>query len=112
MSSRPSDLLIEDILAAIGKVEHYTHGLSKLEFLSDDKTVDAVVRNLEIIGEAASRLPTEFKEATSQIPWVEIVGLRHRIVHEYFGVDDEIVWHIVQNDLPNLRVELGETDCR
>lgn len=71
--------------------------MSKLE---DSKTADAVVRNLEIIGEAARRLPDDFKIEHTEIEWVKIVGLRHRIVHEYFGVDLDIVWQILKNDLP------------
>ena len=69
----------------------------------DQKSVDAVVRNLEIIGEATSRLPDEFKEKYSEIEWYKVVGLRHRIVHEYFGIDLEIIWQILQKDLPELR---------
>ncbi len=72
-------------------------------FSDDQKSVDAVVRNLEIIGEVANRLPDEFKEKYSEIEWYKVVGLRHRIVHEYFGIDLEIIWQILQKDLPELR---------
>jgi uncharacterized protein with HEPN domain len=72
-------------------------------FQQDDRTIDAVVRNLEIIGEAANRLPESFKLQYAEIPWGKIVGLRNRIVHEYFGVDVDIVWSILQSDLPALR---------
>jgi uncharacterized protein with HEPN domain len=76
--------------------------MSLEDFTKDQKSIDAVVRNLEIMGEAANRLPDEFKESHSEIEWFKIVGLRHRIVHEYFGVDLEIIWQIVQKDLPEL----------
>ncbi len=70
--------------------------------------IDAVTRNLEIMGEAANRLPDEFKESRSDIEWYKIVGLRHRIVHEYFGVDLEIIWEILRKDLPELRKSLSQ----
>ncbi|MDO9566090.1 MAG: DUF86 domain-containing protein [Candidatus Desulfaltia sp.] len=100
MSKRPVDLLIEDILEAVKKVERYSEGMTQETFENDDRTIDAVVRNLEIIGEAANRLPDDFKTEHPEIEWTKIVGLRHRIVHEYFGVDLYIVWHILRKDLP------------
>ena len=106
MSKRPARVLLEDIRIAISKVERYTFGIDKLSFVQDDKTVDAVARNLQIIGEAAARLPAEFTEANPQIEWRKIVGLRHRIVHEYFGVDRELVWEIVQTDILELKQKL------
>ena len=103
MSKRPIDLLLNDICQAIDRIEQYIENLSFDAFSKDRKSVDAVVRNLEIIGEAASRLPDEFKEKYSEIEWYKVVGLRHRIVHEYFGVDLEIIWQILQKDLPELK---------
>lgn len=99
MFKRPVHLLIDDIWDAIERRERFTKGFDYEIFLKDEKTIDAVVRNLEIIGEAASRLPNEFKEKYSNIEWAEIVGLRHRIVHDYFGIDLEIIWQIIKNDL-------------
>lgn len=106
MSKRSADLLIDDILEAIQKVEQYIMGCSREKFLSDSKTQDAVMRNLEIIGEASRRLPDDFKQKNKEIEWEKIVGFRHRIVHEYFGIDLEIVWAILQNDLPKFKNEL------
>ena len=106
MSERPVRLLIEDILESIEKIERYTAGISFEEFSIDDKTNDAVIRNLEIIGEAANRLPAEFKDKHSNIEWFKIVGLRHRIVHEYFGIDLGIVWQIVTKDMPLFKIDL------
>lgn len=74
MSSRAADLLIEDIWEAIEKIERYTKGMTRKSFEEDEKTADAVVRNLEIIGEAANRLPADFKEKHSDIEWTKIVG--------------------------------------
>jgi len=103
MSKRPVDLLLDDICEAIDRIEQYISGMSFDVFSKDRKSVDAVVRNLEIIGEASNRLPADFKNSHSQIQWHKVVGLRHRIVHEYFGVDLQIVWQILQKDLPSLQ---------
>ena len=106
MSKRPVDLLLEDIREAVERVQGYAAGMSEDAFLKDQRTSDAVVRNLEIIGEAASRLPSDFKQRHAQIEWEKIVGLRHRIVHDYFGIDLRIVWKILQSDLPGLSAKL------
>ena len=106
MPERDADLLIEDILTAIGRIDRYTRGLTHEAFLSDEKTIDAVVRNLEIIGEAARRIPASFAAAYPDIPWQQMAGLRNRIVHDYFGLDLEIIWQIIQGDLPQLKVRL------
>jgi uncharacterized protein with HEPN domain len=102
MSRRPVNLLLDDISEAIERILHYTTGMSFEAFAQDEKTVDAVVRNMEIIGEAARRLPDEFKEEHSEIEWYKVVGLRNRIVHEYFGIDLEIIWQVLQRDLLSL----------
>ena len=106
MSKRPVGFLVEDIWEAVERVERYIGDITLKTFLEDSKTTDAVVRNLEIIGEAARRLPDDFKVKHSEVEWVKIVGLRHRIVHEYFGVDLDIVWQILKNDLPAFKEKL------
>lgn len=106
MSRRPVNLLLDDIREAIEKIARYTGGLSFDAFTQDEKTVDAVVRNLEIIGEAAHRLPGEFKEEHSEIEWYKVVGLRNRIVHEYFGIDLELIWQILHRELPSFQVSI------
>ena len=107
MSKRPIDLLLSDILDAIDRVPIYIEGLSFDAFSNDQKSIDAVVRNLEIIGEAASRLPDEFKEKHPQVEWHKVVGLRNRIIHGYFGIDLKIIWQIIHADLPKLRQTLS-----
>jgi len=94
MPKRTPKLLVEDILESCNKIMDYTDGLSFEEFSADPKTVDAVIRNFEIIGEAANRLPEEFKNLHPDIDWFRIKGFRNRIVHDYFGIDYSIVWQI------------------
>lgn len=106
MSDRPVAVLVDDMLERIERVARYTRGLDRAVFLRDDKTIDAVVRSLEVIGEAARRLPAEFKAGHGEIPWHQIAGLRNRIVHAYVDVDVELVWGIVSNELPRLRAAL------
>jgi uncharacterized protein with HEPN domain len=108
MSDREPRLLIGDIIDAAEKIKEYTSNLSFENFISDSKTVDAVIRNFEIIGEAARRLPDEFKVSTSQIDWSRIIGFRNRIVHDYIGIDYKIVWRIVQNNIDDLINDLNE----
>ena len=108
MSKRPIDLLLNDILDSIDRIEQYTKKMSFDTFSNEQKTIDAVARNFEIIGEAANRISDEFKEKHSTIEWYKIVGLRHRIIHEYFGIDLHIIWQIIHTDLPVLRDALSQ----
>jgi uncharacterized protein with HEPN domain len=110
MSSRRAELFLDDIREAIAKIERYTAGLNQTTFEADEKSVDAVVRNLEIIGEAARQLPEEFTRRNPQIEWRKIAGLRNRIVHDYFGLDLQIIWQIILNDLPALKRGLPPRD--
>lgn len=100
MSKRTPKLLLEDIIESGTKILDYTNNFSFDEFLSDSKTVDAVIRNFEIIGEAANLLPDEFKDAYPGIDWHRIRGFRNRIIHDYFGIDFNIVWKIKETFLP------------
>lgn len=102
MSKRFPELLIDDILESGLKIIEYTSGFTLEQFKSDSKTVDAVIRNFEIIGEAANRLPDDFKERYSEIDWHKVRGFINRIVHDYFGIDYSIVWVIRETFLPEL----------
>jgi len=102
MSKRSAPLLIADILDSGQKILSYTSGLTFEQFTDDNKTVDAVIRNFEIIGEAANRLPEEFKESHPEIDWHRIRGFRNRIIHDYFGIDFSIVWQIKESFLPQM----------
>lgn len=103
---RDSKVYLEDILEATRKIMLYTSSLSKAEFLEDEKTIDAVVRNLEVIGEAVKQLPEDLRAQYSAVEWKKIAGLRDILIHEYFGLDTEIVWDIVQNKVPALDREV------
>lgn len=102
MSKREPSLLIEDIIESAHKILDYTANLTFAEFTQDDKTIDAVIRYFEIIGEAANRLPDNFKDQHITIAWHRIRGFRNRIVHDYFGIDYSIVWEIKESFLPAL----------
>lgn len=102
MSKREPFLLIEDMLESATKILDYTQNLSFEEFTQDSKTIVAVIRNFEIIGEAANRLPEDFKNKYPDIDWYRIRGFRNRIVHDYFGIDYGIVWEIRESFLPTL----------
>src|SRR6202044_2916074 len=81
-------------------------GMDQEQFGQDEKTVDAVARNLEILGEATRQLPEYFVAQFPKVPWRQMAGLRNRIVHDYFGLDLEIIWQVVRHDLPQLRSQL------
>jgi uncharacterized protein with HEPN domain len=108
MSKRSSNLLLLDMKEAAEKILKYTKGLSFEDFLTDDKTIDAVVRNFEIIGEASLRIDEDFRLENPQIEWKKLRGFRNRIVHDYFGIDFEIVWSILSEDLEELVFQLEQ----
>lgn len=108
MSKRSPQLLIQDILESCHKIFSYTEGITFDEFSKDSKTIDAVIRNFEIIGEAANRLPEEFKSQHESVDWHRIRGFRNRIVHDYMGIDYGIVWEIRNNYLPSVIQSLKE----
>lgn len=102
MSKRDWTILFEDILDSIEKIEQYTAGISFDDYAMNSMIIDAVVRNIQIIGEAAKNVPTDVKAKHPEIPWEKLAGIRNRIVHEYFGVDISIIWFIITNELSQL----------
>ncbi len=100
---RDSRLYVDDIFDAIEKIENYVEGLSFEAFSADSKTVDAIVRNFEIIGEATKRIPLETQEKYPQIPWKMMAGTRDKLIHEYFGVNLQTIWKTVKEDLPPVK---------
>ena len=108
MMARRAKLYLTDILDAIKKIEAYTKGLSFKEFCKKKIAIDAVVRNFEIIGEAAKNIPASIKTGHKEIPWKEMAGMRNKIIHEYFGVDLEIIWKTIRQSLPTLKKSISQ----
>lgn len=106
----PKDYKIyfRDIIECIEKIQDYTAGLSSVDFCNDGKTIDAVIRNLEIIGEAARRLPEELRVKFPDVEWRRIISLRNILIHEYPGIDLETIWDIVENKLSSLEKQINK----
>jgi uncharacterized protein with HEPN domain len=104
--SRSIRLYLQDILESCEKIERYTNGLSFAGFVADDKTFDATLKNLAVIGEAVKRVPPEIRDRAPEIDWRRIAGLRDILAHEYFRVDPEIIWDVVCRKLPELRGQI------
>lgn len=94
------------ILESIEAIEEYTADINKDKFLKTRQKVDAVTRRIEIIGEATKNLPADFKLNAPHIPWKKIAGMRDNLIHEYFGVNEDLVWKVVKKDLPELKKEI------
>ncbi len=104
--SRDYRLSLEDMLDSCGKILRFTANMSFDQFVEDERTYDAVVRNLEIIGEAAKNLPDDIRLRYRSIEWRKIAGLRDVIAHEYFGIDNDILWDIIENKIHSLQEEV------
>ena len=99
-------IYLEDILQAIDKIARFTQKINFSSFLEDEKTFDAVVRNLEIIGEATKKVPEKLRAQYPTVEWKKLSGLRDVLAHDYWGIDAEIVWDIAQNKLAELKKEI------
>ncbi len=105
-SERSHLLYLLDIQDSMSRISEYIHGYSFDQFKKDYKTVDAVIRNFEVIGEASKNLPIHIKEKYSNIPWAEMYSLRNKVSHEYFGIDYEIIWDVAFNYLPENKAQI------
>ena len=103
---RNCQMYFDDILTSIERIFEYTQGLDFAGFKRDYKTVDAVIRNFEILGEAAKNIPDSIKERYPDVPWDEMYYLRNRISHAYFGIDYEIIWDIITNYLFENKIQI------
>jgi len=106
VSPRDWKFRLEDINEALGLIEEYVKGLEYSSWTEDRKTIDAVIRNLEIIGEAANHIPDAIQEKNRDIPWLQMKGMRNVLIHEYFGVDTDVLWRTVNEDLPPLKAQI------
>ena len=94
---------ILDILTSIQEIEEFVEGMDFEEFVKDRKTINAVIRGLEVMGEAVKKIPLEIREKYQEIPWKYIAAMRDKLIHEYHGVDLEIVWEVVEKEIPSLK---------
>jgi len=104
---RDYKVYLNDILEAIRKIQNYTKNMSFSEFKRNELVQDAVIRNLEIIGEAVKRIPDDIKRRHPHIEWRKIAGLRDILIHAYFGIDLEIIWDIIKNKIPDLKEKIS-----
>lgn len=103
MSNRNPRLYLQDILDSIEKIEQYTEGMKFADFKKNRMAQDAVIRNIEIIGEASSNLPKRLTNEYPHVPWKSMKGMRNLVIHEYFGVDINITWKTIRKSLPKLK---------
>jgi uncharacterized protein with HEPN domain len=108
MSKRNNLLLLKEIVEAINNIEEYLQGLDEDDFYNDKKTKDAVVRNLEVIGEACNQISQEYKNENYQVEWREAADLRNRIIHEYSGLDYVLLWEIIQFNIPSFKLKIEQ----
>ncbi len=104
--NRNYQMYLEDIITSMDRIAEYIDGLSFNEFKKDYKTVDAVIRNFEVMGEAAKNLPIEIRSKYEDVPWDEMYLLRNKVSHEYFGIDYEIIWDLATNYLPENKSQI------
>jgi uncharacterized protein with HEPN domain len=108
MSKRRDQDYLRDIQEAIQRIADYVEGMIFAQFLKDHKTQDAVVRNLEVIGEAAKNLSHRLRKTHPHVPWKDLAGVRDKMIHHYFGINYEIVWTIAKKELPDLLPQIQD----
>ncbi len=101
-------VLLEHILECIDLIENYSDGIAEAEFMKSVSLQDMIIRRIEIIGEAVKNLPDELKKEHPEIPWRDIAGLRDIVVHQYFGLDLELIWDVVEKDIPDLKPRISK----
>lgn len=101
-------VFLEHILESIGRIEEYAKRKSKKEFLDDYEKQDAIIKRLEVIGEAVKNIPRDIKKKYPEVPWKKIAGMRDILIHEYFGIDLDLVWKIIIKDIPKFKKQILE----
>jgi len=107
--SRNITLYVKDILQNMLEAEEFLEGMSYEQFISDKRTLNAVLRSIEVIGEAAKNIPDEIRVKYPDIPWKEMAGMRDKVIHFYFGVDKEVIWFVVKDRVPTIRPLIERT---
>lgn len=100
-------IFLEHITESIREIERHIKNMSEGKFMRDVKTQDAVIRRIEIIGEATKNLPSNFRKKNPHVEWKEIAGMRNKLIHEYFGIDLDLVWSVVNDDIPKLKKQIS-----
>ncbi len=108
MKNKELVFFLKDIKNSLDKIFKYTDNIEFEDFINDDKTKDAVERNFEIIGEAVKNLPADFKSKYPNIPFRQIAGMRDKLIHDYFGIDYEIIWKTIQDKLPEFKQNIED----
>lgn len=108
MSDRSPMLYLSEMVASMEKIERYMTGVSYEDFLKQEQLLDAIERNIEKIGEAASAVPDEIRIHHPEVPWKTIVGLRNKVIHHYFGVDYEVIYQIATKNIPETKDKIAE----
>lgn len=103
---RDARLYLDDIAEAIQRIEEYSQHPDYNSFKKDRKSIDAIVRNFEIIGEAVNKISSALRNKYPDIPWTEMMGMRNKLIHEYFGVDTEILWKTIKENIPPLKLQV------
>ena len=106
MSEREWRFYVDDMVSFVEKVIAYTDGMGQNEFVENGLNYDATVRNLELIGEAATHIPDKIRDANQEIPWRQLIATRNRVIHGYLGIDNDTLWSIIKDDIPILLPEL------
>ena len=101
-------LFLEDISERITMIDRYTAGMSFEEFVQDDKTVSACIREIEVIGEAVKQIPKDITDRFDDLPWSLMAKMRDKLIHWYFEVDEEIVWKVIKEKLPDIKIQIDE----
>lgn len=106
MSEREWRFFLDDMLAFAERVRDYSNGMDQQQFEADELRYDAILRNLELIGEAATHIPEDVRRVHSSVPWRKIIATRNRLIHGYLGIDTDTLWSIVEGDIPSLITQL------
>lgn len=106
--SRDYNLYLQDIVNAADRIASYVKDMTRSEFEADQMRIDAVIRNLQIIGEAVKKIPDSIREDYPSVAWHNIAGLRNRVIHVYFNIDMDVIWDVVQSKLPPLRMQIQQ----